>query len=525
MSVSKSCRTCPALLSPEESTSFFRKSVGAPMCARFGHVLGKPGLKPVQENVLMESFGTKCPSHGQERPIQAPERPSLHVAIGDPEVMIAGPSAPAERTAVTSCLGCKNFVRDSGVATDLGWPSGLCAASGRLILPHRTGLEAKDCDYRAPGSPRGTTAGIMLLPVYEDAFGVSTDPVAMFMKKKHLPVVDPTDYPTDKPVDAEDAEAGIRAWRKVMVDLDRGTHTYLPIFRTDFFEPVEQAKIPRTGDDEHPEWYIDHNNAVGKVAVLWRELDETPALWGPAGVGKTEFFRHLAWLMHLPFDRISITDTTEVDDLAGKWTAVTDPASNQTVTKFQYGRVVKRWQTPGILLLDEPNVGPDAVWQFVRPLTDNSKQLVLDQNEGERISRHLDCYLGMAMNPAWDVKNVGARPISDADGNRLAHLSFTLPPEPLERAILTQRCGDDDYEIPTRTLDSIMTIAKEIRRAADLGTIPISWGIRPQIKVARATKWFDLPTCYRLAVTDGLDPEQQQFVMQIVSDHDATGQA
>lgn len=521
MSVSKSCRTCPALLSAEESTSFFRKSVGAPMCARFGHVLGKPGAKPIQEERLMENFASKCPSFGEPRPVQAPERPSLHVAIGDPQVMLAGSSSEDDKKAVTSCLGCKNFVRDSGVAADLGWPTGLCAANGRLILPHRTSVEARDCDYRSPGTPRPNTNGVLLRPEYEDAFGLSTDPVAMFMKNKNKPIVDPTDYKTDKEVDASDAEAGIRAWRKVMVDLERGTHTYLPIFRTDFFDPIEAAKIPRTGDDEHPEWYIDHNNAVGKVAVLWRELDETPALWGPAGVGKTEFFRHLAWLMHLPFDRISITDTTEVDDLAGKWTAVTDPASNQTVTKFAYGRVVNRWQKPGVLLLDEPNVGPDAVWQFVRPLTDNSKQLVLDQNEGERMTRHLDCYLGMAMNPAWDVRNVGARPISDADGNRLAHLAFTLPPEPLERAILTQRCGDDGYEIPTATMDSIMKIASEIRRASDLGTLPVSWGIRPQIKVARATKWFDLQSCYRLAVTDGLEPEAQQFVMQIVSDHNA----
>lgn len=513
------CKNCPAFLRTEEVPGFFKKSVGAPMCARFGHVLGKPGLKPAAEDAICESFAEECSSYGEPRPTAAPERPSLQVSVGDPTVIIAGMAPESERMKVTSCLGCKNFVTDRAVATDLGWPTGLCAATGRLILQHRTALEAKNCDWRNPGESRTTTTGVLLKPVYEDAFGLTADPVARFLKDKGKPVVDPTAYPTDREVTADEAADGIRAWRKVSDPTGSGKHTFIPIFRTDYFDPVEQAKIPRTGDDEHPEWYVDHNGAVYKAAVLMQELDETPALWGPAGVGKTEFGRHLAWLMHLPFDRISITETSEVDDLAGKFVAEADPTSGSTVTRFVYGRIVKRWGKPGVLLLDEPNTGPDAVWQFVRPLTDNSKQLVIDQNEGERISRNNSCYLLMAMNPAWDVRNVGARPLADADGNRLAHVLFNLPPEPLERAILIQRCEADDYKIDNQTMDTIMSIAADVRRASDDGTLPISWGIRPQIKVARATKWFDLMSCYRLAVVDSLEPEQAAFVLEIVKSY------
>jgi len=519
MSVPLSCKNCPSFLKTEETPGFFKKSVGAPMCAKFGHVLGKPGLKAAAEDAICSSFAEGCSEYGKPRPGTAPERPALQVSVGDPTVMLEGMPSESDRARVSSCLGCKNFVSDRAVASDMGWPAGLCAATGRLILQNRTGIEAKNCDWRSPGEPRNTTTGIFLKPVYEDAFGLAADPVARFIKDRGKPITDPTDYASDREVTGDDAEQGIRAWRKISDPHGSGKFTHLPIFRTDFFEPIEAAKIPRTGDDEHPEWYIDHNGAVYKAAILMQELDETPALWGPAGVGKTEFARHLAWLMHLPFDRISITETSEVDDLAGKFVAEADPSTGSTVTRFVYGRVVKRWGRPGILLLDEPNTGPDAVWQFVRPLTDNSKQLVIDQNEGERITRHDSCYLLMAMNPAWDVRNVGARPLADADGNRLAHVMFELPPEPLERAILQQRCEADEYELEASTLDTIMKIATDVRRASDDGTLPISWGIRPQIKVARASKWFDLLTCYRLAVTDSLEPEQAAFVLQVVKDY------
>lgn len=516
--VPKACQNCPSFLKKEEVSSFFRKSVGAPMCATYGHVIGKPGLKPAGEKAIGEALAESCPSYGNPKPATAPERPNLQVAIGDPEVITAGFPDETERAKVSSCLGCRNYVSDRAVAADLGWPAGMCAAQGRLILSHRTSLEARNCDWRNPGENRDSTDGIILKPMYEDAFGVGASPVVTLLKNIGQ-VIEPTTYESDREVQDDEQEMGIRAWRKINDPKGSGRFTWLPIFRTDFFEPTEQAKIPRTGDDEAPEHYVDHLGAVYKVAVLMQELDETPALWGQAGTGKTELFRHLAWLMHMPFDRISITESSEVDDLIGKFVAITDPETKMTVTKFIYGRIPKRWQKPGVLLLDEPNTGPDAVWQRVRPLTDNSKQMVLDENESEHIERHVSCYFGMAMNPAWDVRNIGARPLADADGNRLAHIQMTLPPEELEKAILRQRCLADDYEITDETLAKIMAIAKDIRQASDDDTLQISWGIRPQIKVARATKWFDPIECYQIAVTDSLEPEQAAFVLQVVRDH------
>jgi MoxR-like ATPase len=509
------CEDCPSYAAATEAATYFKKSPGAPMCRMYGHVLGKPGLKPAAQKKITTAFAGACSSYGQAAPLVTPSRPEAQVAAPDADVIVAGPTPPEDRNAVATCLACANYIAPSAVAESFGWTFGICAASGRLLFPNRLTPEARNCEYRRPGEARSTTASITLKPVYADAFEWANDPVAAFLARRGEDVVDPTVYPTDKEVEPEWADAGVRAWRRMSDPRGLKPDTFLPIYNVDFFDDVERSKIPRTGDDEHPEWFVDYSGSLYKIAVMWRELDETPFLWGMAGVGKTEMFRHLAWLMCLPFDRVSITSSTEVDDLAGKFIA--NEVNGATVTEFVKGRVPRRWKKPGLLLIDEMNLGPEEVQQFIRPMIDNSKQLVLDMADHfERIERDPSCFLGFTGNPAWDVKNIGANNLADADANRTMHIEVGLPPEKLERAILEKRCEADGYKPSPEDMDKIMSIAKEIRDLVNNGTLPLSWGLRPQIKVARASKWFDLLDCYKVAIADMLEPETRQTLLDVV---------
>jgi MoxR-like ATPase len=511
MSTLNTCQTCPSFLTSDRVPSKFRKGIGAPMCGRFGHVLGRPGGDPKSVDKLSAHHGSKCPSYGEPLPGQ-PLQKLMLVALPDPDVMQPAED-PQKRDLCKTCTSCTKYVPDEQVLEEFGWTAGLCSAKGKIVLPTETFREAKGCEYREWGTTRKTTLGLHLLPEYEDAFNLSVDPVRSYFKNKGE-VIEPHEYESDKEVSDEEVASGIRAWRKVKDPDGSGNETYLPVYRSDYFSDDEQAKIPRTGDDEHPELYVDHFGGVYLAAVAWTELDETPAAWGEAGVGKTELARHLAWLMCLPFERISITGQTELDDLAGKMRFTQDRG-----TYFQYGRLPLAWAKPCVLVIDEPNVGPADVWQFLRPLTDNSKQMVLDVNEGERIKRHEDCYMMMAMNPAWDVKNVGALPIGDADANRLFHVFIPLPPDSLEREIIANRVKLDGWEIDMDRLNMLLGIAKELRALAEQGTLPISWGIRPQIKVARALRWFSPEVAYKRAVGDYLEPDAQQVLADVIQAH------
>lgn len=507
----KSCFGCPSLLQPgAESVAFFNKSIGVPVCARFGKPVGTLGMEERDREKLAKQLAKHCPDHGKQRPATVDwSRASFTVMLPDPEVLGATQSNPE---LVRSCNTCQHFVREDIVANEIGWPTGLCSAKGRLVLANRYTYEAKNCEYRSFGTVRTDIGNLVMLPEYEEDWKPSSDPAKNYFRARaHF--VDPVEYETDKPITEDDEKSGIRAWREI-TDPETGNSVYLPIYRIDFFSPEEQRKIPRTGDDEHPEDYVDHNFFTYKVAVLWTELDETPGFWGEAGTGKTEFFRYMAWLMCLPFERFSITGSTELEDLAGKM-----HFSKEKGTYWTDGRMVKAWSKPCVMVVDEPNVGPPDVWQFMRPMIDNSKQLVLDMNNGESRDRHTDCYVGMAMNPAWDPKNVGANMVSDADANRLMHMFLELPPPELEREIIKARCKHDGYDIPRSQLDSIMKIAEDIRALCENQTLPITWAIRPQLKVARASRWFDLMTAYRMASADFLEPEAQQQLLDVVRSH------
>lgn len=511
------CLNCPSLLKPVEavSTTWFNKNIGAPMCARFGKPIGSAKSTDAQRSDIGKAIAKTCSKFGEPRPATVNWLDTdFRVAFPDPEAVRFNQKRSPEL--VRSCMGCEHFVREDVVAKELGFMSGLCSVKGQLLLSTRYTFEARHCDLKsaALNGVRLDLNNIMMLPEYELDFTLSTDPVKYHEQQKKLGIPDPEDYTTDREVTTDQENTGIRAWRRV-VDPETSNEVYLPIYRRDFFSVEEQAKIPHTGDDEHPEDYIDHGFYTYKVAVLWGELDETPGMWGQSGTGKTEFYRYMAWLMQLPFERFSITGSTELEHLAG-----TTHFSPDKGTYYKPGRLIEAWEKPCVLVVDEPNAGPPDVWQFLRPMTDNSKQLFVDSNnETLGRNRHDDCYVGLAMNPAWDPRNVGTHQIGDADANRLMHIEIPMPPESLEREIIRKRCEHDGYDITKETLDTIMSIAVEIRKLTENDTIPITWAVRPQLKVARASRWFDLRTCYRMAVADFLEPEARQAVLDTVEAH------
>lgn len=516
-----SCLTCPSYAKGAEA-SFFGKSIGVGICKKFGKPIGRMTSDEKEIKKVAETIASSCTEYGNPAPA-SPNWPQATFQVMFP--LIEDEPTRENPELVSSCRACRYFIPEQEVVDIFGWASGLCAKKGKLVLSNRTTFEARSCEYsslpyadlmsisgaHAATLQRSEMIGqLHFLPEYMNGFGEIDTVVAV--KEELESRVDPREYETDRPVDPEDADR-IRAWRRIE-DPESGNEIFLPIYRREFFSPAEQELIPSTGDPEHPEDYVDHGGYVYKVGVLWLHLDETPAFWGRAGTGKMEFFRYMAYLMQLPFHRFSITASSELDDLAGKM-----HYTEGRGTHFEKGRLVKAWESPCVMVVDEPNAGPDDVWQFLRPMTDNSKQLVLDQSAGERALRDDDCYLGMAMNPAWDLLNSGVQQLADADANRLMHMYIDLPPAELEREIIRRRCDHDGFAISEAQLSLIMAIAKDLRMLTESGELMISWAIRPQLKVARALRWFDVRTAYRMASADYLEPEQQSRLMDIVNTH------
>lgn len=503
----KSCSNCPAFLNGGRQNVVLGASVGGPVCGLRLIAIGRPGQdtgKPV-EKLTAE----KCSQYGSTPDYDASARTkaiSFQVALPVPQ------GTPRDQDSVNTCRSCANYRPGHAVQAETGWTSGYCAANGTLLLEDRLREYANGCPsrtYTSTPATRVSPGEIVLFPEFKDGFGKRS--AAELLMGRGM---DPQKFETQRKVSTDAANMGVRAWRIISDPEGYGPDLVLPIFDREFFaDPEARAAIPVIGDQEHPEDYMDHSGFVYRITALWMKLDEMPALWGVSGVGKTELFRHMAFLMALPFTRISITPSSEVDDLVGKM-----GYSPEQGTYFMFGRIPKMWSSPNVAVVDEANTAQPEVWMTLRPMMDNSSTLVLDQFDGRHIPRHRNCYVGFAMNPAWDPRNTGVNTLADADGSRLMHLYMDLPPEEVERQIISKALTHDrwDEDRIRKTVDLVMSCAGDIRRLSEDSVIPVTWGIRNQIKVARAMKFFHPVQAYRIGMADSLEPTAGAAILDVI---------
>lgn len=508
------CMSCPSRLSADEASKFFGITSNVPMCARYGKVLALPHFTGGQERMVGGKIAGACDSYGKVRPVEGPEYPDTLMFMPVPDTMLEDEPTPADLESVGSCRNCVFFVSQKEVATEHNISGGACSRKGIVVFPERTVKEASECEdklWKEDSYPDYDDASALrLMPMFKEANDYDDSAAGRWRARRKGGVIDPADYESDAEVTPEDRSNGIKAWREVK-DPNSDNSVLIPVFDDNYFTELEQFKIPRTGDREHPEDYIDARDYVYSSFVEIIKLDETPALWGQPGVGKTELGRHMAWLMQVPFERLNITKDSEVADIAG------ETHFKDGETTFIEGRLPTAWRRPGVIMLDEPNAGPHEVWQFLRPLTDNSKQLVLDMSENKTvIDRNPHCFLLMAMNPAWDYRNTGLNELADADTNRLAHIYMELPDRKTEKQILTNACRHDGWEPANSLLEKIMDVSDDIRAMVNDGSLPITWGVRSNLKAIRHLQYFSADVAYRRAVVDFLDPNIAQMVLKVV---------
>lgn len=513
----RSCRNCPGFLDPREQRRVLGSSISAPMCGIKMLPLISPKQGPEAATRALRHTAKNCNKFGTQvngfDPLRTDAAPDM-VVVMDPTARTDN-----EGTAFPACTACIHYVAPVDVQREYGWTGSICKATGNLMPTGREMNYAKNCGRsirRRGPAPSNPLSGVILMPTYKAEFG-SIDPAALYAQSLDN-FIDPTEYPTDKPVTPKQQARGIRAWRKIVDPEGYGPDVYLPIYDSNAAHVVDGAEVPlfekslvpQTGDEEHPELYADHGGYLYTMSVLWMVLDETPALWGYGGTGKTEIMRWLSWLMQLPFNRISINPSSEVDELVGKILF----ENNQTVP--HYGQLTEAWRRPGIILLDEPNTGSPEIVQILRPLTDNSRTLRVNQLKGEEFKRHVDCYFGLAMNPAWDPRNVAANTLGDADSSRLMHMFFDYPPKDLEMRIIQERIKLDRRELTANQLESLMRVTADLRESSEKGIFHSTWGVRHNIKVARALPFFPPMKAFKRAVADSLEPSQMQYVLDIV---------
>lgn len=490
--------------------------------------LGKPVDLTIMTREQVEAahsmIGSSCPEYnspGTANPEMAQIKVAFPMVFVDPEEDDDWSTVSSGR--VSSCLDCKFFVeyrriQDKGLFP--GW--GMCGAKGNLVNPNSHREVAGACDKRQAKNELTSVGHFSPRVIQPDAISDSDIRSLQMVPSLDLATVneyaaradqtvtilppdfDPMTYTSKVP--ARYVAMGVKGLVKLNDPSGTGNTVTVPIFDRNHWGPETESLIPKTGDDEHPEDYVDYMENLWRVGVLWFELDQSPTFWGQPGIGKTEFARYLAWLMQLPLIRIPITGSTELDDIEGY------TVFENGETRFKYGRVATWWQRPCVLYIDEPNVGPREVWQFLRPVMDDSKSLHIDAADGEELPKDDFCMLVLAANPAWDMRNEGTHDIADADVRRMSHIDFDYPDKETEAKIIKIRLkSGDDFDIPDQLLTKVQTIGEGLRRMSN--ELPITWGVGQQIKVSRFLRWFPAVDAYKLAAASYLDPEQRERML------------
>ena len=198
-----------------------------------------------------------------------------------------------------------------------------------------------------------------------------------------------------------------------------GVGVTLPLYDPESFPEADRVKIPAEST------FIDHDDLTYKVAVdLVR--GRVPMMWGPAGVGKTQLARHLAFLMQVPFERIPLGETSEREDVTGHYEL------KGSTTEWIQSRLARSFGRPGVTCIDEWNAAPPAVLHVARPVLDDSAQLALDAYDGRILLKHQHNFIIATGTPAWKQTQtdsptstwVGRNPLS-----RLRSCSTTSSPK------------------------------------------------------------------------------------------------
>jgi hypothetical protein len=505
-----SCLNCPAYVPATEASDFFKIKNMPGACSVKTQLIGKQADQPVDPSTA-EAIASQCSDYGSMRG-------SRGTANYD-QALVAVPVTvrPPSREKPATCTQCENYIAPPHVRKAFGFDWPMCAAKGVLIKPGSTTRAAADCGVGIDGSPLGASnlTNVQLLPIYGGKALSNGAPKVPFNPEEEMlrHRVDPREFDTDKEVTPVEAASGIRAWRLVKSPNPDFDDVYMPIFDGKQLVGYD----PRQTYGAHkPELYVDHGHFLYDAVVELLMIDETPLLVGGAGTGKTEFGCWLAWLMDLPFFRISVEKGTESWHLLGESKLTVDPETGQSVTSWSDGRLITALESPGVIMIDEPNLNAD-IWEFLRPLYDSARQLVVDQAQGKTVQRHRLSFILNSVNPHWDPLYVGTNPIGGAELSRLTFFEFNLPGDEVERQIIRLHCEADGYKIPGRVLDQVMQLTHDMRQMIEDGSLMMPWGIRDTVKVARKTQFYPLDKAMRRAALDGQEPEQRQLVLDAVA--------
>lgn len=187
-------------------------------------------------------------------------------------------------------------------------------------------------------------------------------------------------------------------------------------------------------DNMNSNLYLPQNNEVEVFELAFK--NQLPLmLKGPTGCGKTRFVSHMAEKLERPLYTVACHDDLTAADLVGRYLI----EGGETV--WRDGPLTRAVRNGGICYLDEVVEARKDTTVVIHPLTDDRRILPIDRT-GETLYAPQDFMLVVSYNPGYQNLLKGLKP---STRQRFVSLSFDYPQSDVERKIIQQETGIQDY--------------------------------------------------------------------------------
>jgi len=119
-------------------------------------------------------------------------------------------------------------------------------------------------------------------------------------------------------------------------------------------------------------------------------------LIGPTGAGKTHAVRMVAKELSIPYVRLNLNRMTTVEDFVGQWV----PKKGGGY-EWNDGMLTRLMRHGGVVVVDEINAAPPEILFVLHSVTDDERQIVLTQKDGEVVKAHPDFWFVATMGPEY----------------------------------------------------------------------------------------------------------------------------
>ena len=195
-------------------------------------------------------------------------------------------------------------------------------------------------------------------------------------------------------------------------------------------------------------------SAIADNEIVW--------LYGDSGCGKSEFWSQVAAHLNMPFTRLNLDGHLTRGDVVGGMKLVSDGKGGQE-TRFVEGALPRAMARPGLLLIDEFDLGDPEIMPIFQPVLEG-KPLVLLEDGGRIVRPHPMFRIAITGNTVGlgseNQMYLNVFEQSAATRDRIAaFVQMPYLPGEIEKEVVLQRIPDADEEF----IEKLVQLAGKVR--------------------------------------------------------------